>query len=159
MSTQFAFLSIRYGVAWPSRQNCTEEKEESIIISTLIFLLILLKRIKLVSQRIYVNLCKYQPIDVFVMYIFQSFTRVKEHFHRTFPKFYLFSQKLDPMLQVYGQSYEKNPTDLLSDECFALILSCLLRKQLDPFHFLRIYYHHYYRRYINPAPIKANNIF
>ena len=69
-----------------------------------------LKRIELVSQRIYVKLCKCQPIDAFVMYILQSFTWVREYYPFEFEKFYVFSQKLYPLLQVCGQSYKKNPT-------------------------------------------------
>lgn len=46
----------------------------------IIFVDYVLKGVKLFTQRIYSKIWKYQSIDVFRMYIFQSFTRVKEHF-------------------------------------------------------------------------------
>ena len=40
----------------------------------------MLSRGKLVPRTIYVKLCKDQPIDVFMTYIFQSFKRIRENF-------------------------------------------------------------------------------
>ena len=72
-------------------------------------------------------------------------------------KFYVFSQKLDPppglwllpriclsvLCHFAGsglvvKGLRKESHYLLLDECFALILSYLLRKQLNPFRFLNI---------------------
>ena len=54
---------------------------------------------------------------------------------------------MHPLLQVYGQSYERNLSDLPQDELFALILSYLCQD---------IYRYH---RYINPALIKIHKLF
>ena len=54
---------------------------------------------------------------------------------------------MHPLLQVYGQSYERNLSDLPQDEWFALILSYLCQD---------IYRYH---RYINPALIKIHKLF
>ena len=67
-------------------------------------------------------------------------------------QFYVVLWKLDPPVQIYGRSYEKNLIDLPHDECYDKVLSCLLLKSLNLFHFLNHYYHSY-QRYINRAAI------
>lgn len=67
-------------------------------------------------------------------------------------------QKLDFPVQIYGQSYKKDLTDLPSHKFYAEIFSYILLKQSNSFHFLGIYYH-YYLRYVNPAAVKLANIF
>ena len=44
------------------------------------FVSYMLSRLKLIPQRIYVKLCKYQLIDVFTTYVFQSYTGFRESF-------------------------------------------------------------------------------
>ena len=109
-------------------------------------------RVKLIPQRIYVKLCKDQPIDVFMTNIFQSFTWFGESFSMWFFKNWILPYRF--MARVT----KKNLIGLPRYECYAQVLNYLLLKQSNSFRFLRQYYH-YYQRYINPVAIKIRKHF
>ena len=53
--------------------------------------------------------------------------------HSNLIEFYVILQKLEPPVQIYGQSYDKNLIDLSVDECYTQILIYFLQKQVNPF--------------------------
>ena len=121
-----------------------------------IFVNYMLQRIKLIPQRIYVKLCKDQPVDFFRMFVI--FSKVLWGSGRdppwTFNGISFGSLKIWSPVQIFGQSYENNLIDFSQDQ----VLSHLLLKQSNSFRFLRQYYH-YYQRYINLAAIKIHKHF
>ena len=90
----------------------------------------LLKRVKLVTERVYINLCKYRPFDFGKIYAGQvTFS------YSDLIKFYVFPQTLHPFLQVYSQSYERKPTDFNSRWTFCSNTELLTPKEVEPFSF------------------------
>ena len=68
----------------------------------------MLQRVELIPHRIYDKLCKDQSIIIFKAYIFQSSTRSRENISvKTWWNLMKF-EKLDPLVQIYDQSNEKN---------------------------------------------------
>ena len=85
----------------------------------------------------WIDLCKYQSLDVFVAYFPKLYASQEEGFSFRFCEKIVFRRNLNLPLQVYCQSYERNLINLAADKFFPLIMSYLPRKQWNPFSFLK----------------------